>query len=91
MLIKVKCKHYPTRNKFYPRCVESYINSEHVGFIGALDYDDPDVALEEAPLCCNVDVDGQTKKILFKNHDEYSKFIAYAVAGARSGQMNEGC
>ena len=81
MLIKVKCKHYPTKDKCYPKCVECHVNGEHVGFIGPLDWDEPECAIEEAPFCCDVDIDGQTRKFLFSTYNEYNDFIGQVMAG----------
>ena len=88
MLIKVKCKHYPTKDKSYPKYVECHVNSEHVGFIGPLDWDETCCSIEEAPFYCDVDVDGQTKKLLFSTYDEYNNFIGQVMAGC-SKRSNE--
>ena len=78
MLIKVNCKKYFPSSGLVPKLVECHVNSQHIGFIGEFDRDNDPV--EDHPLFCYVDVDGQAKKILFTGYDEYNNFIGQVMA-----------
>ena len=73
MLIKVKVKWFNAGLE--PAYSEAYVNPNLIGYVGPLDWDEIHVRVPDAPMECEVLVDGQEKTLLFKDREDYDAFI----------------